>query len=372
MQGAQPNMAYLQSQAVNTSLPIAPLNAPPHLSQPEAVTPEAVVARMLEVFRGMQLLRAQEAVLHTTGTHRNVDEWFHAASTWLEQEECRALAQAMSTSLDESQQEKARQKPVAEMTHDELMQRFQKSAILPEMMRRCGGSGSSSSFLLQPPLRQNMVDLLELERQSHQWYPCSGTCKYFSQLATKAGELMQTNYSGLSWPDSGPPAKKQRVEPAAGEEAGAASDREGGAAATGSTSLPASAAPAAASAESRASGASNQPHANGHAQASSSPAAALPPASTAAADEAARQLPAQLPPEQAKQQERVLQHVHQSILHWVHELQEGLYKMPSRGGATPQIFEDLCDPADESSEDDDNGVELISHSPPEAGPVDLL
>lgn len=45
--------------------------------------------------------------------------------------------------------------------------------------------------------------------------------------------------------------------------------------------------------------------------------------------------------------------------------------MPSRGGATPQIFEELCDPA-EDSDDDDNGVELISHSPPEAGPVDLL
>ena len=74
MQEAQPNLALLQSQTVTPSLPIAPLSASAPPSQPEAVTAEAVVARMLDVFQGMQLSQAQEAVQRTTGNYRNVDE----------------------------------------------------------------------------------------------------------------------------------------------------------------------------------------------------------------------------------------------------------------------------------------------------------
>ncbi len=59
--------------------------------------------------------------------------WFHAANAWLEQEEHRALELAMSSSLNESEEEKAKQKPVAEMTQEELLNRFFKSAILPEV-----------------------------------------------------------------------------------------------------------------------------------------------------------------------------------------------------------------------------------------------
>lgn len=74
LQEACLSMAYLHTEAVTPSIPIAPMSAPPAPSQPAAVPPEAVVARMLEVFRGMELSKAQEAVHNTSGNHRNVDE----------------------------------------------------------------------------------------------------------------------------------------------------------------------------------------------------------------------------------------------------------------------------------------------------------
>ena len=70
---AASNMAYLHAPLLNA--PIQPLQAVPACAV--ALTPEPVVARFLEVFQGMQVDRAQEAVQQTSGNHPNVERLVH-------------------------------------------------------------------------------------------------------------------------------------------------------------------------------------------------------------------------------------------------------------------------------------------------------
>ena len=86
----------------------------------------------------------------------------------------------MSSSLDESQAEKAKQKAVGDLTEEELLQRFQKSAILPEVsmlpgklrnfkvsaMQGCFGIHTHSSEL------HLLSDQPDLEGSIVPWHGC--------------------------------------------------------------------------------------------------------------------------------------------------------------------------------------------------------
>ena len=66
-------MNYAHNPMLNVPGPIQ--NLQPSPGCPLAVTPEPVVARLLEVFRGMHLPKAQEAVQKTAGNHPSLDRW---------------------------------------------------------------------------------------------------------------------------------------------------------------------------------------------------------------------------------------------------------------------------------------------------------
>ncbi|KAK9865123.1 hypothetical protein WJX84_005834 [Apatococcus fuscideae] len=296
----------------------------------------------------MQLPQAEAAVRNTAGNYLDVDGWFYAASDWLEQEERRGLGSAMEASLVESEAEKAKQRPVADLNTEELLDRFEKSVVLPQMSRRC-----SSSLLMQTPLKKAVIDLLELERQSHQWYPCTGTTHFYAQLAEEVGQHMALQHSGAEAAASAPPCKKVRVEP---------SRHEDSAAATSAAAASASPAPDGASTAGRQQecGSSGTEHAASN--------AAHPEASAAGPAGGADELQQQPPGQPVLLSPHAAAALQSYLAAKVEELQTAIFTMPSRGGATPEIF---ADPA-QSSDSDDAGCEIVSNDSPPPPPVDLL
>ncbi|KAL4431131.1 hypothetical protein ABPG75_006387 [Micractinium tetrahymenae] len=222
-------------------------------AEAQAATPPAPAAPQLSVReQARQLLvgmcipedRADQALEEA---EEQAEGSFADPAAWAEQAQfvmaCRVefeeerdqLAQAMDVSLQEEQRRKQAQLPLHERPDEEIWREFSTSAVLQVLAAR-----ASLASLLSPPLRQPLLDYLQLEKRCKKWYGIA--CHFFraqaEQLAPLLGDAAPAATSAAAAVD----AEAATIAAAAAAAAAGGSDgTSNGAAATAAAAAPAAA-----------------------------------------------------------------------------------------------------------------------------------
>lgn len=131
------------------------------------------------------LASAQQALEATTSDSlQNAARWADEAAVWLActnemDTEQKAMGEAMQESLMEAESEQALQIPVDQLETEKLKLRYGQSRILKQVQEHVAAIAPA---LWEPPCRQHLLPLLELELKACKWYPSHGTYAYMNQV----------------------------------------------------------------------------------------------------------------------------------------------------------------------------------------------
>ena len=146
-------------------------------------------------YLSMQTADTAEAkhALEATGSPELTDpvKWAEAAALWLACNyevdiEAKAMGAAMEQSLVEAETEKQKQKPVHELSEEQLQIRYEHSVILQELQQHANA--------VLPSLWEHHLNslrpLLEEGLKAYKWYPREGTRLYLQKLGQDCASIL--------------------------------------------------------------------------------------------------------------------------------------------------------------------------------------